>query len=132
LAMNPAIPIQRDAPTIEGANVKPDSRIPMLDGLRGIASLMVVAFHFGPHVARLPESHFQFLHQLPTLWFKGVDLFFVLSGFLISGILVNARHSPRYFQTFYLRRAFRIFPLYYLVLLGYGIALLLHPDPKWR
>jgi peptidoglycan/LPS O-acetylase OafA/YrhL len=129
--MNPAIPIPRDAPA-DSSTVKPDSRIPMLDGLRGIASLMVVAYHFGPHLVRLPESHFQFLHQLPTLWFKGVDLFFVLSGFLISGILVNARHSPRYFQTFYLRRAFRIFPLYYLVLLGYGAALLLHPDPQWR
>jgi peptidoglycan/LPS O-acetylase OafA/YrhL len=131
--MKPAALSQSEEPSqTERLSVKPDSRIPALDGLRGIASLMVVAYHFGPHIVRADASSFRFLHDLPSLWFKGVDLFFVLSGFLISGILVNERHSPSYFRTFYARRAFRIFPLYYLVLLGYGIALLLHADPKWR
>lgn len=98
-------------------------RIPALDGVRALAGLMVVAYHFGPHIVRTADSHFRFL--LPFRFgHEGVDLFFVLSGFLISGILVEARSSPRYFSTFYLRRVCRIFPLYYLVLAGYTIALL--------
>ncbi len=105
--------------------VRPDSRIPALDGLRGVASLMVLAYHFGPHIVRDDRSRYVFLHRIPPLWFEGVPLFFVLSGFLISGILVDARSSPRYFQTFYARRLFRIFPLYYLVLLGYGMMIAL-------
>jgi peptidoglycan/LPS O-acetylase OafA/YrhL/glycosyltransferase involved in cell wall biosynthesis len=107
------------------AALKADSRIPALDGLRGVASLMVLAYHFGPHIVRDSGSPFLFLHRIPVLWFEGVDLFFVLSGFLISGILMDARESPRYFQTFYARRFFRIFPLYYLVLFGYGITIAL-------
>ena len=119
------------------------ARIPALDGLRGIASLMVVAYHFGPHIVRDGGS-FSFLHSLPPLWFQGVDLFFVLSGFLISGILVNAKRSPEYFRTFYMRRVFRIFPLYYTLLAVYVVALVVlqtqvltlgrlfeHPFPIW-
>jgi peptidoglycan/LPS O-acetylase OafA/YrhL len=100
-----------------------DARISALDGLRAVASLTVVFYHFFPHIARDWTSPFWALHRLPRLGDEGVNLFFVLSGFLISGILVNARDSPRYFSTFYVRRAWRIFPLYYLVLASYAIAL---------
>jgi peptidoglycan/LPS O-acetylase OafA/YrhL len=119
-------------------------RIPALDGVRALASLMVVAYHFGPHIIRTADSRFSFLLRFPRHGVEGVDLFFVLSGFLISGILVKARNSPRYFSTFYLRRAFRIFPLYYLTLAGYTVAALWlgaraaglgrlfeHPLPLW-
>src|ERR1051326_3258085 len=111
------------APRAAVAAVKADARIPALDGLRAIASLTVVFYHFFPHIARDWTSPFWALQNLPRHGDEGVNLFFVLSGFLISGILVNARDSPRYFSTFYVRRAWRIFPLYYLVLGAYVVAL---------
>jgi peptidoglycan/LPS O-acetylase OafA/YrhL len=87
------------------------SRIPALDGLRGIAILLVLMRHsiFGMQTSSTFLSKVLAVGQLT--W-SGVDLFFVLSGFLIGGLLLDARQSPRYFQTFYIRRAYRIFPLY--------------------
>jgi peptidoglycan/LPS O-acetylase OafA/YrhL len=68
---------------------------------------------------------------MATGWI-GVEVFFVLSGFLITGILVDALGSPRYFRTFYIRRTLRIFPLYYAVLI---LALFVVPHlanvPEW-
>ncbi len=89
-------------------------RIPALDGLRGIAILLVLLWHavFGIHT----DSRFlSGLLAVGKLSWSGVDLFFVLSGFLIGGILVDEKSSTRYFKTFYLRRAFRILPLYGLI-----------------
>lgn len=71
-----------------------------LDALRGVAISMVIARHY-----------FGFGYGV-----LGVDLFFVLSGYLIGGILIDSRDEPSYFSTFYGRRVFRIMPLYLLLL----------------
>lgn len=89
--------------------------LPALDGVRGLAILAVLLFHFvAPANPHGPIDR-------ATTWLLsygalGVDLFFVLSGFLITGILYDSRTSPDYFRNFYMRRVLRIFPLYYGVL----------------
>ena len=93
---------------------KSTSRIPELDGIRGLAILSVLFYHYisiqGPAP---PGSIVDILQRLVILGSTGVDLFFVLSGFLIGGILLDAKDSSRYFSTFYTRRFFRIIPVYF-------------------
>ncbi|MFM7070098.1 MAG: acyltransferase family protein [Actinomycetes bacterium] len=93
-------------------------RIDALDGVRGLAVAMVLLYHAG-----VPATG-GFIFQ------SGVDLFFVLSGFLITSILLRTRDHESYFRLFYGRRFLRIFPLYYLVLAVFvgGAALLVHFD----
>lgn len=90
-------------------------RLPILDGLRGLAIILVLLHHF---MVLEPANH---IHAgiIKTAAFggHGVDLFFVLSGFLITRILLNAKGQKNYFKNFYMRRFLRIFPLYYLWLL---------------
>ena len=90
------------------------SRIAELDGLRGIAILSVVLLHYFYNPDPRLTGPIHWISRLFALGWSGVDLFFVLSGFLIGGILMDHRDSPSYFRTFYLRRAFRILPIYYL------------------
>jgi peptidoglycan/LPS O-acetylase OafA/YrhL len=84
--------------------------IPQFDGLRGIAILAVLFAHL-TYIHSIRSAHiFQYGRT-------GVDLFFVLSGFLITGILLDTKNSRGYFKNFYARRALRIWPLYYGILL---------------
>ncbi|MFZ0746667.1 MAG: acyltransferase [Terracidiphilus sp.] len=86
------------------------SYIPELQGLRGLAVLGVVFYHCHPRLAGTWIYY-------GSLWgWAGVNLFFVLSGFLITSILLEARSKPHYFRNFYGRRALRIWPVYVLVL----------------
>jgi peptidoglycan/LPS O-acetylase OafA/YrhL len=92
-------------------------RIPELDGIRGIAIGMVLIAHFFAVVTR-PGSGLAYALVPLRLDWTGVDLFFVLSGFLIGGILLDARESSNYFRVFYTRRFFRIVPIYAVLLLS--------------
>ncbi|MGP0069167.1 MAG: acyltransferase family protein [Isosphaeraceae bacterium] len=91
------------------------SHLPALDSLRGIAVLSVMLYHFnhGPNDAGGIGA---MISKLFRLGGSGVDLFFVLSGFLITGILIDSKHDRHYFRNFYIRRSLRVFPLYYAML----------------
>jgi peptidoglycan/LPS O-acetylase OafA/YrhL len=87
-----------------------------LDGMRGVAALMVVVFHFFSY----PISnyvHTDFYKGISEFGQHGVSMFFVLSGFVITRILIKSRSEKDYFRSFYWRRFLRIFPLYYLFLI---------------
>ena len=86
------------------------SYIPELQGLRGLAVLAVVFYHCHP---RLEGT---WIHYASLWGWAGVNLFFVLSGFLITSILLESRNKDKYFRNFYGRRALRIWPVYVLVL----------------
>lgn len=94
---------------------------PTLDGLRAYAIMMVLIVHFvSVDESGLYQSNIilgSILFKLSFAGLRGVELFFLLSGYLISSILLDSRASPRYFIVFYARRFLRIFPLYYFVLL---------------
>ena len=100
---------------------KHSGHIPVLDGIRGLAILMVMVAHFTTILESFIKSFFPFLGPIITKFalagLMGVDLFFVLSGFLITGILLDTKGTQRFFTNFYARRFLRIFPLYYGVLL---------------
>jgi peptidoglycan/LPS O-acetylase OafA/YrhL len=81
---------------------RPNTRIPELDGLRGMAILLVLLYHYVSVPPGQPST--AVLQRLFAIGWSGVDLFFVLSGFLIGGILLDVRESPNYFKTFYGRR----------------------------
>jgi peptidoglycan/LPS O-acetylase OafA/YrhL len=89
---------------------------PALDGLRGVASLAVMVYHFVPFDPPQRTAFGQRLAAIGHVGWIGVDLFFVLSGFLITGILLRARGGESTLRNFYARRVLRIVPLYYLAL----------------
>src|SRR5215208_5513013 len=85
---------------------------PALDGLRGVACLLVVIYH-----------NFGFINRYFFFGWLGLDIFFVLSGFLITDILLNAAGSKNFLRNFYVRRMLRLFPLYYASLIIFLIIL---------
>lgn len=89
-------------------NSAPNSRVPQLDLLRGVAVLMVIVHHY---------PYFHFLYRITWV---GVDLFFVLSGFLISGLLFNDwnKHGKLSLGRFFIRRGLKIYPSFYIFLLA--------------
>jgi peptidoglycan/LPS O-acetylase OafA/YrhL len=92
--------------------------ISSLDGIRGLAVLMVVYFHF------MERNGTGLFSVIASMCWAGVDIFLVLSGFLITSILFEQRGSGHFFRNFYTRRALRLFPLYYGILFS---ILLLSP-----
>jgi peptidoglycan/LPS O-acetylase OafA/YrhL len=90
--------------------------VPALDGLRAISVLVVMLRHFNTfwYPYNWPEVVYSVAVHLSL---PGLDVFFALSGFLISGILMDSKGSPAYYRNFYIRRAIRIFPVYYVFLI---------------
>jgi len=119
-----AVPTESPIPEPKPVSADGD-RIASLDGIRGVAILLVLIFHVMKMAPQAVDPSAENYH--PVLidqavdfvtagFFSGVELFFVLSGFLITGILLDSRGKPGYFRNFYARRTVRIFPLYYGVL----------------
>ncbi len=116
------------APLIGTGKNRESERIASLDGLRGIAILMVVFWHYYACVPR-PEWVLRVpgLERVASYGWTGVSLFFVLSGFLIGRILVRDRGRMGYYRVFYARRALRILPAYFACLLVFVVTRALVP-----
>jgi peptidoglycan/LPS O-acetylase OafA/YrhL len=120
---NAALPTSRadDAPVAPDAQLRATlpstlrSTIPALDGVRGVAILAVLAHQLCIDGYPMHRAVKDLLLPFEAGWL-GVQLFFVLSGFLITGVLLETRHAQNYWSSFFMRRSLRIFPLYYLLL----------------
>jgi peptidoglycan/LPS O-acetylase OafA/YrhL len=102
------------------------SRVPALDGVRGLAIALVMPFHFVAQYA--PTERLSLFGEAFRVGWAGVDLFFVLSGFLITGILVEQRGAPRYYAAFYWRRALRIVPAFVVLMTVVWLLVVLAPN----
>lgn len=106
------------------SNPRLTGRIPELDGIRGLAILLVLVWHYFVSAIPATPGSWQMYAVTPfRLAWSGVDLFFVLSGFLIGGILLDAKYAGNYYRTFYFRRIHRIFPLYFILLATFLVGL---------
>jgi peptidoglycan/LPS O-acetylase OafA/YrhL len=116
----------RPTPADSSEGLRLRGHLPALDGLRGLAILFVLLGHVTPQGGHTFIG--AIFRGLSGTAGAGVSLFFVLSGFLITGILLDAKGAPHYFRNFYARRTLRIFPLYYGVLVAcFLVVPLLHP-----
>lgn len=111
-------------PRDSGSNGRPghiphafQPHVPALDGVRGLAILLVLMAHLLVANTQTGNRLLNALVRIRGIGWSGVDLFFVLSGFLITGILYDSVSTTGYFKNFYARRFLRIFPLYYGFLL---------------
>ena len=113
-----AVPQHRSSHVAVLSESKASAHLPALDGVRGIAILLVLF----THLSSVLRSNV-FLGRVFGAGWIGVDLFFVLSGFLITRILVNTGNDPHYYSRFYIRRGLRIWPLYftYVLALYFGL-----------
>jgi len=104
-------------------------RFPALDGIRALAVTMVFLVHYGggSHGGKI----LQYANLVRGYLWVGVDLFFVLSGFLITGILYDTRNDSKFFRRFFARRSLRIFPIFYMTA---AVLLALTPflSYQWR
>jgi len=119
------------APTLHPDELRASlsGQMPALDGLRGLAIALVMAHNLALD-GGAPSALSKVVAMLAAAGWVGVTLFFVLSGFLITGILLDTKGEPHYFRAFYMRRVLRIFPLYYIVLaLVLGLGPLLPSAP---
>lgn len=97
--------------------------MPQLDVLRGLAIALVLFYHgFSWTQERQPERWADLFSRTTTFGWLGVNLFFILSGFLITGILVDTKDRPDYFSNFYIRRVLRILPAYWLTIVVLVLA----------
>lgn len=116
----------------QAAATEPQRRIPELDGLRGIAIGLVLVWHYFVLTSSVrPGTFLSYAMVLGRLTWTGVDLFFVLSGFLIGGILIDARNASNYARVFYARRFFRIVPIYAVLLILVAVlAIVIDTSPQ--
>lgn len=106
------------------------TRFPALDGIRALAVTMVFALHFGGGGTN-GGTVLKVINAVRNRGGAGVDIFFVLSGFLITGILFDTTHDSQYFKRFFARRSLRIFPIVYLL---FAVLFVLTPiiGYKWH
>jgi peptidoglycan/LPS O-acetylase OafA/YrhL len=108
------------------AGLRPSRRLPELDGLRALAILPVILSHCYPETGWWRWTSF-----LGKVGWMGVDLFFVLSGYLITGILLDTVDRKDYYRNFIIRRTLRIFPLYYVCLALFTVVTKLTEHSQW-
>lgn len=112
-------PADREGNPHSDLRIRIAGHIPKLDSLRGAAILMVVTYHaYGGSIDyRNWRGAPRYFLYVSRYGYTGVELFFVLSGFLITSILLSSKYNTDYYATFYKRRALRILPAYFAILI---------------
>jgi len=129
LKTNPAVSTPINVRSGSDASILVGHHFPELDGIRGIAICLVLVFHC-KSIASPSTPLASFYVTVASIGWIGVDLFFVLSGFLITAILLDTFDSQNYFRSFYTRRILRILPLYYVSVAIWTLANWLLPSNR--